>query len=690
MKEYIPVILSSDNNYARYMYVAMKSIIENAPKECFHFYLTVPENFSDLNKKLINKCIENTENKIEYINVEKYFNNVKLKIKRITKETYYRILADKFVSKDYKKCIYLDVDVIVVCNLRELFDVDVHNFLIAGVRESEIAKRENIRAKELNLPDCRNYINAGVLLINLEAMRRVKLSEQMLELSLKEFSNQDQDVINIVCYGNIKILPPTFNAIPRNIFSEKYLTSYSANEINEAKTHCKIIHYADNNKPWKDPDVKLGEIWWKIANTSDVDFMSDFDKRIFGLGLDVCVLRRIGDKSTLYLFGLPVFYSSKNKYRILCFSFKRKCKSQLDRCVINKGEDGYKNMIERLTRENTQYKTKLTELQSRIDSIENYLLLKFVPDVSIIVPVFNSQEFLPKSLKCLREQTYCNFEIICVDDGSTDNSRNILISESKINTKLKIILSENKGAANARNIGLKQARGKYVLFLDSDDIFDSKLVENTYKKASETSVDMVLFRAKSYDKTTNITKRAEWALNTKFLPKKEIFKIEDMGDHLFQAISSCPWNKLIKRELLTGLQFQNIRNANDLYLIYTALLRAKSITYLDEYLVTYRTGNPNSLQRTKSNYFSCIFDAYRKLYEQIRNLGLYEKYHRSLINKALESFVYYFNTINEEAKEKMKLYLTDSGFSEFDMFDKDEKFFYRKSDYEAMKKILSE
>ena len=317
MKEYIPVILSSDNNYARYMYVAMKSIIENAPEECFHFYLTVPENFSDSNKRLIDKCIKNSDNRIEYVNVEKYFNNVKLRIKRITKETYYRILADRFVSKEYKKCIYLDVDIIVSCNLRELFDINVQNFLIAGVRESEIAKRENIRARELNLPDCRNYINAGVLLINLEAMRKIELSAQMLELSSKEFPNQDQDIINIACYGNIKILPPTFNAIPRNIFSEKYLTSYTTNEISEAKIHHKIIHYADKIKPWKDPGVKLGECWWKIANKSDVDFLSDFDKRIFGFGIDICVLRKIGDKNTLYLFGLPVFYSSKNKYRIL-------------------------------------------------------------------------------------------------------------------------------------------------------------------------------------------------------------------------------------------------------------------------------------------------------------------------------------------------------------------------------------
>ena len=115
-----------------------------------------------------------------------------------------------------------------------------------------------------------------------------------------------------------------------------------------------------------------------------------------------------------------------------------------------------------------------------------------MPKVSVIVPVYNVEQYLERSMNCLLNQTLKDIEIICIDDCSTDNSLEILKKYEKLDSKFKIIsLNKNQGAAIARNKGLEIADGEYLGFIDPDDSIDLNFYEELYKKAKEDDFDIV-------------------------------------------------------------------------------------------------------------------------------------------------------------------------------------------------------
>ena len=113
--------------------------------------------------------------------------------------------------------------------------------------------------------------------------------------------------------------------------------------------------------------------------------------------------------------------------------------------------------------------------------------------VSIIVPVYNKERFLRQCLDSLLDQTYRAIEIICVNDGSTDGSLEILQDYAERDNRIVVIDQENKGAGNARNAGIRIARGRYLQFLDADDFFEPVMIEKMLKKADAKDADIVIF-----------------------------------------------------------------------------------------------------------------------------------------------------------------------------------------------------
>src|SRR5574344_179901 len=106
---------------------------------------------------------------------------------------------------------------------------------------------------------------------------------------------------------------------------------------------------------------------------------------------------------------------------------------------------------------------------------------KSTPKISVIVPVYNTEKYLAESLDSVIRQTFKDIEIICVDDGSTDNSSNILSKYAKKDSRIKVISQKNQGVITARNNAIKQAEGDYIYTLDSDDVIDETTLEKSYK-----------------------------------------------------------------------------------------------------------------------------------------------------------------------------------------------------------------
>ena len=169
--------------------------------------------------------------------------------------------------------------------------------------------------------------------------------------------------------------------------------------------------------------------------------------------------------------------------------------------------------------------------------------------ISVIVPIYNVQNYIEKCLKSISNQTYKNIEIILVNDASTDNSLKICKKIQEQDARIKIIdLKINKGVSNARNVGLENAIGKYICFIDSDDYIEKDMIENMVKNIEKTDSDISICNFKKNIKEKN---------NSNYLEtynKEELLK-KIMGRKFFQGFV---WNKLYKRDIIEkyGLNFK--------------------------------------------------------------------------------------------------------------------------------------
>lgn len=278
------------------------------------------------------------------------------------------------------------------------------------------------------------------------------------------------------------------------------------------------------------------------------------------------------------------------------------------------------------------------------------------PLVSVIVPVYNSEDFLCDCIDSLVNQTLKNVEFIFVDDGSTDSSLNILKEYKKKDGRVKVFHQENKYAGAARNLGLSHAQGEYIIFIDSDDFVNLELLEKCYKRCKEKDLDVLIFDACEFDTLNKEFRSCKFPVGKKIFPKKDVFNYLDIKDKIFQANSCIPWNKIFKKDLIekSGVRYQEIKSSNDTVFIYSLLVEAKRMHFLDEILVYYRVNNPNSLQRSKSKSWECIYQAFAALKNRLEYIGVYESVKKSFVNKALRAFLYYMNTVDSKTKMTME------------------------------------
>ena len=223
------------------------------------------------------------------------------------------------------------------------------------------------------------------------------------------------------------------------------------------------------------------------------------------------------------------------------------------------------------------------------------------PMVSIIVPVYNAEKYLKECIDSILAQTYSDFELICVDDGSTDNSLAVLKAYQKKDKRVQVYTQKNQYAGVARNNGLSRANGKYVLFLDADDFFEDKLLELTVEKAEKTNSDVVLFSADYYEHNQRTFLPAPTELNLQYVPQNEVFNASDIPDKIFQLTGPAPWNKLFKKSFLrsNNLEFPDLKHSEDLSLICCAMATANRIAYATDVLVHVRRGHGTNLEANK-------------------------------------------------------------------------------------------
>lgn len=248
--------------------------------------------------------------------------------------------------------------------------------------------------------------------------------------------------------------------------------------------------------------------------------------------------------------------------------------------------------------------------------------------ISFVVPVYNTGQYLMYCLGSLVRQTLKDIEIICVDDGSTDNSLEIIQDFASRDNRIKVILQEHKGTSTARNAGLKSAEGEYIHFVDSDDWICDNCAELTYNKAKSADFDLICFNVANYDNKTMLIRENQF-YPPAFWPKnceKMILSWKNYKNPFLGNFSVA--NKIYKTEFLKNLKLQFIENIwfEDHPFHLATLLGAKKIGVINRSLYFYRKNIKNSFMATmrKDSKIFSIFNVFEELWQIVLNNNLEE------------------------------------------------------------------
>lgn len=240
--------------------------------------------------------------------------------------------------------------------------------------------------------------------------------------------------------------------------------------------------------------------------------------------------------------------------------------------------------------------------------------------ISVIMPIYNNGDVVANTVKSLLAQTYGDFELLCINDCSPDNSLDVLKRLEKKDSRIKVYSNEtNRGAGYCRNFGLEHIKGDYCFFLDGDDYFEPEFLEKMHTKIVETDAD-VCFCNYTFVKTDgtkiNITGFAEKITVNPFSP-------QDFKQELFQLNHAVPWNKIYKVDFIkkTGYRFEELSSSNDLSFTLAVFSQAKKIAFVEDSLIRYSKGDATSTTMSlKDSHVDNVFKAYDALMRNISRL----------------------------------------------------------------------
>ena len=229
------------------------------------------------------------------------------------------------------------------------------------------------------------------------------------------------------------------------------------------------------------------------------------------------------------------------------------------------------------------------------------------PKISVLVPVYNTEKYLRQCLESIRAQTFTEFEIVAIDDGSTDNSLAILEEYAIQDKRMRILSQKNVGIAVTRNRLLEQAQGKYFLFVDSDDWLHTDCLSVLYERAVQSGADIVQGWYEEYDEKANTYTRCENVYKLYWGPKPPV----SVKDRFKAARAYAPvWGRLVRLSLIRDNQIWclSFKVMEDTSFSILCFLYAKKIEFVEKHLVFYRRNNPSSITYSYGR---------RKIFDQI-------------------------------------------------------------------------
>lgn len=275
------------------------------------------------------------------------------------------------------------------------------------------------------------------------------------------------------------------------------------------------------------------------------------------------------------------------------------------------------------------------------------------PKVSVILPVYNVGKYLRQSLDSLINQTLKEIEIICVNDGSTDDSYEILEEYKAKDPRIKVIHKENKGTGAARNDGLRLATGECIGFVDPDDWVKPNMFERLYNEIKEKNLDIVMCMPDGYDEQNALNAPFPYFVDANFenIIDDRVFNWRDLSPFSYPM---CVWNKLYTKELFdkNNIEFAEGLDFEDHKVIFGTLLTAQRMYFLREKLYVYRFNREGSVLTDNNRRLIDHIKIFNIVENLMKETNTYNILRNDFLEYKIHNILYYYTMIKDEFKSE--------------------------------------
>ncbi len=312
------------------------------------------------------------------------------------------------------------------------------------------------------------------------------------------------------------------------------------------------------------------------------------------------------------------------------------------------------------------------------------------PAVSVIVPVHNSVRFLTECLESILLQSFRDFELICVNDGSTDASAEILECFAQADCRVRILTQPQSGAGAARNNAIQVARGKYLVFVDSDDKIDQNFLKLLHTTAEANKADVVVTPWYNWSGVGDGVPMRNWFAD-KYLPKGQAFSWADAPDYILTFTSGGPGGKLFRREFILEKQvkFLQIRRSEDFNFIFCAIASAQRVVNLTDSGYYYRN-NPTSLENTKDQSPLLFWEATETFGENLKQLPYFDQLKRGYLNNAINRMALNLKAMNSyEGFREVYAKFREVAHDKLELDQHEEEYFFDTTSYNFLMPLMA-
>ena len=294
--------------------------------------------------------------------------------------------------------------------------------------------------------------------------------------------------------------------------------------------------------------------------------------------------------------------------------------------------------------------------------------------VSVVMPIYNAYGFLRPALDSVLSQTLREIEVICIDDGSTDKSLEIIKEYQKADARVRIITENNAGPAIARNKGLLRARGEYVIFLDADDFYEPTLLEELYSLSVKESLDIAIAKYDIYNNKKGTYEDNVKVVHGEIFERGAVVSKNEFPDQILLSTTGNVWNKLFNREFLVKKELSfhpDLRVFEDVYFVMSALSLAARIGKVQSILIHHRVYSEQARNKLFRKYHKQFPLIYTSLKEFMMHNGVYAPLSQSFLNLSANRCYKIYNLLGRDARAHLWDSLHDEyaeslGWSSFD------------------------